>query len=125
MSAREEKLRKRGLKLAREAMAAQKAAGILPQASHVTRELQQEADRLKAEAESLKDQARREDLSIWKQEKVKSTKKGGRSYHYWTATWREKSLTRNVHLGSCAKMNAEEALQEARQEKAISLDIKP
>ena len=76
-------------------------------------ELQKEADRLKAEAESLKEQARLEDLSIWTLEKVNSTKKGGRSYHYWMATWREKNRTRNVHLGSCAKMNAEQALQKA------------
>jgi len=111
------RLRKRALKLAREAM----AAGILPEASHVALELQKEADRLKAEAESLKEQARLEDLSIWTLEKVNSTKKGGRSYHYWMATWREKNRTRNEHLGSWGKMDAEQALQKARQEKARSL----
>ena len=111
------------MELAREAKAAQKAAGILPQASHVARELQKESDQLEAEAEGLKEQARLEDLSIWKLEKVKSTKKGSRSYHYWMATWREGSRTRNVHLGSCARMDAEAALQKARQEKARALGI--
>ena len=122
---RRKELQTRALKLAREAKAATKAAGILAEASHVALELQKEADRLKAEAESLKEQARLEDLSIWTLEKVNSTKKGGRSYHYWMATWREKNRTRNVHLGSCAKMNAEQALQKARQEKARALGVKP
>ena len=65
------------------------------------------ANRLRAEAEALKDQSRLEDLTVWTLEKVKSTKKGSRSYHYWMATWREGGKTRNVHLGSYAKMDAE------------------
>jgi len=40
-----------------------KAAGVLPQAGHKARELQEGADRLRAEAEALKDRARLEDLS--------------------------------------------------------------
>jgi len=82
------------------------------------------ADRLRAEAEALKDQARLEDLTVWALEKVKSTKKGSRSYHYWMATWREGGKTRNVHLGSCAKMDAQVALQKARAIKAKALAIK-
>lgn len=114
-------LRKRALERAREAKAAMKAAAILPGAGQKARELQEEADRLRAEAEALKDQARLEDLSIWKLEKVKSTKNSRRSYYYWMATWREGGKTRNVHLGSCAKMDAEAALHKARQEKARAL----
>jgi hypothetical protein len=83
------------------------------------------ANRLRAEAEALKDQSRLEDLTVWTLEKVKSTKKGSRSYHYWMATWREGGKTRNVHLGSYAKMDAEAALQKARKEKARALAIKP
>ena len=45
-------LRKRALKLAWEAKAAGKAAGILPEASRM--ELQKEADQLRAETEALK-----------------------------------------------------------------------
>jgi len=58
-----------------------KAAGVLPQAGPKARELQEEADRLRAEAEALKDRGRLEDLSIWTMDKVKSTKRGSRSYY--------------------------------------------
>ena len=103
-------LRKEALELATQARAAMKAAGVLPQAGHKARELQEEAERLRAEAEALKDRARLEDLSIWTMEKVKSSKKGCR--------------TRNVHLGSCARMDAEAALQKAKAMKAEALGIK-
>jgi regulator of replication initiation timing len=117
-------LRKEALDLATQSRAAMKAAGFLPQAGPKARKLQEEADRLRAEAEDLKDRGRLEDLSIWTMGKVKSTKRGSRSYYYWMATWREGSHTRNVHLGSCAKMDAEAALQKARAMKAEALGIK-
>ena len=115
-------LRKEALELATQARAAMKAASVLPQAGPKARELQEEADRLRAEAEVLKDRARLEDLSLWTMEK--STKKGSRTYYYWMATWREGSRTRNVHLGSCARMDADAALQKARAMKAEALGIK-
>ncbi len=87
------------------------------------RELQGEADKALAESEALKDQARLEDLHIWEMEKVKATKKGSRSYHYWMATWREDRKVRNVHLGSSAKMDTEAALQKAKKRKADALAI--
>lgn len=121
---RRKSLQREALELTMQARAAMKAASVLPDASHKSRELQEEADRLRAEAEALKDQARMEDLTVWTLEKAKSTKKGSRSYHYWMATWREGGKTRNVHLGSCAKMDAQAALQKARQEKAKALAIK-
>jgi len=111
-------LQKEALELAMQSRAAMKAASVLPQAGSKARELQEEAERLRAEAEALKNRPRLEDLTIWTMEKIKSSKKDSRSYHYWMATWREKSCTRNVHLGSCAKMDAEQALQKARQGKA-------
>jgi hypothetical protein len=40
------------------------------------------------------------------------------------ATWREDGKTRNVHLGSCGKLDAEEARQKARAMKAAALAIK-
>ncbi len=94
------------------------------QAGPKARELQQEADRIRAEAEALKDRARLEDLSIWTMEKVKSSKKDSQAYYYWMATWREGSRTRNVHLGSCARMDAEAALQKAKAMKAEALGVK-
>ena len=115
-------LRKEALELAMQSRAAMKAAAVLPQAGLKARELQEEADRLRAEA--LKDRARLEDLSLWTMEKVKSSKKGSRTYYYWMATWREGSRTRNVHLGSCAKMDADAALQKAKAMKAEALGIK-
>jgi hypothetical protein len=84
---------------------------------------QDEADRLKAEAEALKDQARLEDLHLWEMEKVKATKKGSKTYTYWMASWREGDKTRNVHLGSCGKISQTEALQKARAMKAEALAI--
>jgi len=46
---------------------------------------QDDADRLKAEAEALKDKARLEDLHVWEMEKEKRTKKGSKTYTYWMA----------------------------------------
>jgi len=39
------------------------------------------------------------------------------------ATWREGDKTRNVHLGSCAKIDEEAALQIARKMKAEALAL--
>ena len=103
-------LRKEAWELATQARAAMKAAGVLPLAGHKARELQEEADRLRAEAEGLKDRARLEDLSIWTMEKVKNSKKGSRKG--------------DVHLGSCIKMDVDAALQKARVMKAEALGIK-
>ncbi len=101
-----------------------KVAKNLPEASQKARELQGEADKALAESEALKDQARLEDLHLWEMEKIKPTKKGSKKYTYWMATWRGGGKVRNVHLGSCAKMDAEAALQKARKMKAEALAIK-
>jgi len=79
---------------------------------------------LQKQARELKEAARLEDLTVWVMEKVKPTKKGNRSYHYWMATWREGGKVRNVHLGNCGKMDAETAKQNAREMKAAALAIK-
>jgi hypothetical protein len=57
-------------------------------------------------------------------EKVKSAKKGSRTCYYWMATWGEGSPTRNVHLGSCASMDADAALQKAKAMKAEIMGMK-
>jgi len=117
-------LKSEALELTREAKAAINAAKTLPEAGEKARELEGQADKLKAEAEALKGTARLEDLTVWVMEKVKSTKKGSRSYQYWMANWREGGKVRNVHLGSYGKMSHNEALQKARVIKANALAIK-
>ena len=100
-----------------------KAAKILPDARLKARELEGKADELKVVAEDLKGAARLEDLTLWQMEKTKSTKKGSQSYFYWMASWREGSKVRNVHLGSCKKVDHEAALQKAKAMKAAALGI--
>ena len=85
------------------------------------RELESLADTALAESKALKPVARLEDLHVWQMEKTKTTKKGSRSYLYWMANWREGGKVRNVHLGSCKKLDAEAALQKARKVKADAL----
>ena len=82
-----------------------------------------QADELRAGAASLKDQARLEDLRLWVMEKARTTKKGSRTYGYWMASWREGGNVRNVHLGSCLRMDEESALQKARKLKAEGLVV--
>ena len=117
-------LKKEARELARDATATKRAAKTLPDASEKARELQEEADKALSEAVTLRPVARLEDLTVWQMEKTKTTKKGSRSYHYWMANWREGGKVRNVHLGSCNKMDEETARQKARAIKAKMLAIK-
>lgn len=117
---RRKTLGKDALKLEKEVKALAKVSQMSPAA----RIRQDEVDRLKAEAEDLKGAARLEDLHVWQMEKTKATKKGSRKYAYWMATWREGNKTRNVHLGSCAKMDEDAAFQKARKMKAKALGIR-
>jgi hypothetical protein len=107
--------------LARDAKKVMKAAKTLPEARERAHEMEGKAETLKAEAEALKGAARLEDLSVWVLEKVKTTKKGNKTYGYWMASWREGDKVRNVHLGSCAKVDREAAMQKARKMKAEAL----
>ena len=119
-------LKKEAQALTREAKAARKAAKTLPEASQKASELESQAANLKAEAEALKGAARLEDLHIWQMwqmQKSKTAKKGKTTYGYWMASWREGNKTRNMHLGSSRKMDAEEALQKARKMKAEALHV--
>ena len=109
--------------LERDASIALKAAEVLPDARLRARELTSHADMLKAEAEALKGAARLEDLHLWQMEKIRTTKKGTRSYFYWMASWREGGKVRHVHLGSCRKVDRETALQKARKVKAGALGL--
>jgi hypothetical protein len=121
---RRKALKRDARELAREANALQKAAAHLPAARKKAERLQGEADSALAEAEALWIQARLEDLTVWEMEKVKESKKGFKTYTYWMASWREGDKTRNVHLGSTRKMDAEEARQKARKMKAEALGMR-
>ena len=107
-------LKRDARELARDAKAAKIAGKTVPEAMEKARELESQADTALAESKALKLVARLEDLHVWQMEKTKTTKKGSRSYHYWMANWREGGKVRNVHLGSCKKLDAEAALQMAR-----------
>ena len=102
-----------------------KALQNIQQMRLAARTRQDEADRLKAEAEALKDKARLEDLHIWEMEKEKRTKKGSKTYTYWMASWREDDKVRNVYLGSSRKIDAEAARQKAQKMKAEALGLRP
>jgi len=110
------------LKLARDARALQKAARA-PAARQEAQRLQGDAEKAQAEAHALKLQARLEDLTVWKMKKVKQSRKGSRTYTYWMASWPEGGKTRNVHLGSCRKMDGEAARRKARERKAEGLGM--
>lgn len=62
---------------------------------------------------------RLEDVTPWVMEKAK----GGKTYRYWMVSWREGDKVRNVHLGSCKKLDKEAALQKARTMKARALGL--
>ena len=117
-------LRSEALELARDARALQKTARI-PASLHEAQRLQGEAEKALTKAEDLKLQARLEDLNVWQMKKAKKGKKGTQTYTYWMASWREGDKTRNMHLGSCKKMDAETARRKARKMKAAALAIKP
>ena len=115
-------LRLEATKLEKEARTLAKVGQMGPAA----RTRQDEADRLKAEAQALKDKARLEDLHLWQMKKTKrTTAKDTRTYTYWMASWREGNSVRNVHLGSIKNIDPEAAMQKARKIKAESLGLQP
>jgi len=116
-------LKAEALELERDARAAMKAAEILPDAREEARRMEGRANELEGESRTLKGAARLEDLHVWQMQKVKTTKKGSKIYGYWMASWREGGKTRNIHLGSCMKTDAEAAMQKARKMKTEALGI--
>jgi len=64
--------------------------------------------------------ARLEDLHIFKVEK--ETRKGKRN-EYWHASWWLGARVQTVYLGSCRKMDAQDAREKARRLKAQDLGI--
>jgi hypothetical protein len=94
-----------------------------PAVAKEAQRLQEEASSALAQAEAFKLQARLEDLTVWRLEKIKRTQKGSKIYTYWMASWREDNKTHNVYLGSSMKMDAETALQKARKMKAEAIRV--
>jgi len=115
-------LQRTARELARDARTLQKVTHVSSALQEAER-LQGQAEKALAEAQTLKLQARLEDLTLWQMEKVTQSRKGSKIYSYWMASWREGGKTRNVHLGSCRKMDAAEARLKARKMKAEALGI--
>jgi predicted secreted Zn-dependent protease len=63
-----------------------KAARHLPAARKKAQRLEADTDSALAEAETLKLQARLEDLTVREMEKVKESRKGSKTYIYWMAS---------------------------------------
>jgi hypothetical protein len=81
-----------------------------------------EAVRLREMAREMQEKARLEDISVWKDCIVRETPRGEKKYERWLAGWRaEGGKIRKVYLGSCRKMNQEEAMQKAQRMKAKTL----
>jgi hypothetical protein len=112
-------LKRDARELEREARALANIRQMVP----ASRIRQDEADRLKAEAEALKGAARLEDLQVWEQEKVKETKAGSKTYTYYMASWRGGEKVRNVYLGSSHKLSREQAQERARALKKEALGL--
>jgi len=116
-------LKREAQELASKAKTMEKVAGITPIVKPKAKELQVKADKAQAQAEALKLEARLEDLSIWVQKKVKSSKKGPKTYSYYMASWREGDKVKNVYLGPSQKLSRDAALQKARALKREALGL--
>jgi len=76
-----------------------------------------------SQAQAQRLEARREDLHVWEQRKVKQSKTGQKAYSYFMASWREGGKLKNVYLGSSQKMSREEAQEKARAMKKEALGL--
>ena len=76
-------------------------------------------------ARKLDDQARLENLHVYKTKVKRPVKKHEiRIYSYWYASWRVNSKIKNVCLGSTKDMTRDDAFIKARMLKAESLGIR-
>jgi len=78
-----------------------------------------------SQAQTLRQEARLKDLSIWEQKKVKESKNGTKTYTYFMASWREGGKTKNVYLGSSQKISREQAQELAKALKREALGRSP
>ena len=116
-------LRRQARQRIKEANIARKAAQVVPEAKDTVERMESEAASTLAEADSLRDAARLEDLHLWKMEKEFDSRKGRKKYEYWMASWRRGSKVHNEYLGTCKKLDRETALGKARRIKAKDLGI--
>jgi hypothetical protein len=116
-------LKKQARQRIKEANIARKAAQVVPEAKDAVERMKSEAASTLAEADSLMNAARLEDLHLWKMEKEFDSKKGRKKYEYWMASWRRGSKVHNEYLGTCKKLDRETALGKARRIKAKDLGI--
>src|SRR5512137_1701450 len=93
-------LKKEAQDLARRAKTQKEAVATMRAARVTVMNLQSMAAKKLTQAQALRQEARLEDLSIWEQRKVKTSKNGSKAYTYFMATWRAGGKTRNVYLGS-------------------------
>ncbi len=117
-------LKKQARQRIKEANLARKAAQVVPEANDTVERMENEAADALAEADSLLNAARLEDLHLWKMEKEFDSRKGRKKYEYWMASWRRGSKVHNEYLGTCKKLDRETALEKARNIKAKDLGIK-
>jgi len=122
---RRKALKKEAQELARRAKAQKEAAATVRAARVTIQNLQALVDKRLSQAQALRLEARLEDLSIWEQRKVRTSKNGSKAYTYFMASWREGGKTRNVYLGSSQKMSREEAQEKARAMKREALGLSP
>jgi hypothetical protein len=106
-------LKQRARDLARESRALDGIEG----AALLAGEREAEAARLEGQARELEALARLEDITVWEDSIIKQTKKGEKKYGRWLAGWREGGEIHKAYVGSCRKMNQEEATQKAREMK--------
>ena len=118
-------LKKEAQDLARRAKTQKEAVATMRAARVTVMNLQSMAAKKLTQAQALRQEARLEDLSIWEQRKVKTSKNGSKAYTYFMASWREEGKTRNVYLGSSQKMSKEEAQEKARAMKKEALGLSP
>jgi fumarylacetoacetate (FAA) hydrolase family protein len=107
-------LKKEAQELAKRAKAQKEAAATMRAARVTVQNLQSLAAKKLSQSQTLRLEARLEDLHVWEQKKVKETKAGPKAYIYYMASWREGVKMRNVYLGSSQKMSRGEAHERAR-----------
>jgi hypothetical protein len=103
--------------LARDAKALQKATSHLPAVSRRHNGCKKKQMRLWRRQRPSSSRPGWKILQFRRWKSTNETKKGSKTYVYWMASWSENGKTRNVHLWSSRKMDAESALQKARMMK--------
>lgn len=56
--------------------------------------------------------------------KIKKIKKNGKLYEYWQSSWRCGRKVHSVYLGTCKKMDREQALKKAKELRRLGLGHK-